>query len=392
MKQRILQAGAFLALWMLIMAVAPIQSQASSPAQTVAASIRVPEGFEITVFADNVPGARSLEWTPNGTLFVGTRQAGLVYALRDDDFNGVADGVLTIAQGLNSPNGVAFVDGSLYVAEINRILRYDNIEDNLFNPPAPVVVNDSFPTEQHHGWKFIRLGPDGKLYIPVGAPCNVCETVDPRYGSIMRMNLDGSDLELYVVGVRNTVGFDWHPETNELWFTDNGTDNLGDTLPPDELNRVSQQGLHFGFPYCHGGSVLDPQFGVGRICDDYTAPVQPLGARVAALGMRFYTGEQFPPEYDNQVFIAEHGSWGPAVPVGYRISLVNLDENGNATSYSTFADGWLDIQGNIIGRPVDIEQLPDGSLLVSDDAAGAIYRIRYTLPRPEPTPTATTAP
>lgn len=384
--------GASVAILTLLLLTIPVSSHPTNPtegnptAQQIVNNVNVPPGFEVTVFADNIPGARSLEWTPNGTLFVGTRQAGRVYALRDDDFNGAADGVVTIAQGLNNPNGVAFREGSLYVAEINRVLRYDNIEANLLNPPAPVIVNNTFPTDGHHGWKFIRFGPDDKLYVPIGVPCNVCQTTDSRYGSIMRMNPDGSELELVAIGVRNTVGFDWHPETGELWFTDNGRDSMGDDLPPDELNRITEIGQHFGFPYCHGGDVPDPAFGNQRPCSDFTAPVQQLGPHVAALGMRFYTGTQFPDEYVNQVLIAEHGSWDRSVPIGYRVTLVRLDEAGNALSYEVFADGWLQ-NGQAWGRPVDIEQLPDGSILVSDDLAGAIYRIRYTLPKPTVTPT-----
>ena len=351
----------------------------NTAAQQVVQSVTVPEGFEITIWANNVPGARSLEWTPNGTLFVGTRHFGAVYALRDDDSNGEADGIVTIAQGLNAPNGVAFRDGSLYISEINRVLRYDNIEASLTNPPAPAVVNNTFPTDGTHGWKFIRFGPDGMLYVPVGMPCNICETVDDRYGTIMRMNADGSGLETYARGIRNTVGFDWHPVTGELYFTDNGADGLGDDIPPDELNRITGAGQHFGEPYCHGGDTPDRSF-TARTCAELTPPVQQLGPHVAALGMRFYTGEQFPDEYVNQIFIAEHGSWNRSVPIGYRVALVRLDGLGDAVSYEGFAEGWL--QGNQAwGRPVDIEVLPDGSMLVSDDLAGAIYRIRYTLPQ-----------
>lgn len=338
--------------------------------------IQLPPGFEISVFADNVPGARSLEWTPNNTLFVGTRQAGRVYALRDDDFNGQADGVLTIAQGLYQPNGVAFRDGSLYVAEVTRILRYDNIEQNLTNPPQPEVVLSGLP-DAHHGWKFLRFGPDGRLYFQIGAPCNICNESDVRFATIVSVDPDNSaDFQIYAQGVRNSVGMDWHPETDELWFTDNGRDSMGDDVPNDELNYAPTAGLHFGFPFCHQGDVPDPQFGSLRDCSEFTAPVQNLGPHVAALGMRFYTGEQFPEEYVNQILIAEHGSWDRSVPIGYRVTLVTLDENGTPIAYEPFAEGWLQ-NGSAWGRPVDIEQLPDGSILVSDDFAGAIYRIRY---------------
>jgi glucose/arabinose dehydrogenase len=312
-----------------------------------------------------------------GTLFVGSRTAGKVYAVLDQNGDYQADEVITLAEGLNMPNGVAFRDGALYVAEVNRVLRYDDIETNLRRAPEPVVVNDQFPQDEHHGWKFIRFGPDGQLYVPVGAPCNVCDPEDERYAALLRMQPNGSGLEVFAHGIRNTVGFDWHPETNELWFTDNGRDMLGDDVPPDELNHAPEPGLHFGFPFCHGGDTPDPQFGRGRSCDEFTPPAQKLGPHVAALGMRFYTGTMFPEEYQNQIFIAEHGSWNRSEPIGYRVSLVRLDEDNNVTSYEVFAEGWLQEDGEFWGRPVDVQVMPDGSLLVSDDDSGAIYRITY---------------
>ncbi|MEZ4649800.1 MAG: sorbosone dehydrogenase family protein [Candidatus Eisenbacteria bacterium] len=339
-------------------------------------SIRLPEGFSIEVFADDVPNARSLVRSPNGTIYVGTRSNGRVYALPDADGDLEPDAVHVIAEGLNMPNGVAFRDGSLYVAEVNRILRYDDIESHLATPPAPVIVRDDLPTETHHGWKFIAFGPDGKLYVPIGAPCNICEQEDERFATICRMNADGSDFEVFAHGIRNTVGFTWHPTTQDLWFTDNGRDWLGDDLPPDELNRADEAGLHFGFPYCHAGMILDPDFGQGRSCDDFTPPARALGPHVASLGLRFYTGSSFPAEYHGQIFLAEHGSWNRSTKIGYQVSLVRL-EGSEVVSYEPFATGWL--RGNeVTGRPVDLLVLPDGSLLVSDDHAGAIYRIRYT--------------
>jgi glucose/arabinose dehydrogenase len=337
--------------------------------------ITLPPGFSIAVYAGNVPGARSMALGAKGTLFVGTRDTGKVYAVIDRNGDHVADEVITIASGLQMPNGVAFRHGSLYVAEVSRVLRYDNIEERLKNPPRPVIVNSSFPDKTHHGWKFIRFGPDGKLYVPVGAPCNVCEEKDPRFATIMRMDPDGSHLEIFASGVRNTVGFDWHPRTGELWFTDNGRDWLGDNLPPDELNRAPRAGLHFGFPYWHGRNVPDPEFGKKRGPDEFVPPEMELGPHVASLGMRFYTGAMFPESYRNQIFIAEHGSWNRSVPIGYRITLVRLKEN-RAVSYETFAEGWLK-NGKVTGRPVDLQVMPDGSMLVSDDKAGAIYRISY---------------
>jgi glucose/arabinose dehydrogenase len=347
----------------------------ASPLPAQAASlhldqIRLPPGFKISVFNDHVPGARSMALSPNGVLFVGTRDQGVVYAIRDGK-------TYTIAQGLNMPNGVALKDGSLYVAEIQRVIRFDDIEKKLEHPPTPVIVNAHFHTETHHGWKFIRFSPDGKwLYVPVGAPCNVCLQKDPTYAAILRMHPDGSGLEIFANGVRNTVGFDWDPHTQELWFTDNGRDMLGDDLPPDELNHAPDKGMHFGFPYCHAGTIADPEFGTQKSCADFTPPAQPLGAHVASLGMRFYTGKKFPDEYRDQIFIAEHGSWNRSKKSGYRITLVRL-KNGKVASYEPFATGWLQGEENW-GRPVDLQLTPEGDLLVSDDFAGAIYKITYS--------------
>jgi glucose/arabinose dehydrogenase len=338
--------------------------------------IHLPPGFAISIYAANIANARSLTLSPNGTLFVGTRSQGNVYAVLDHDQDYRADEVITLARGLNMPNGVAFREGDLYVAEVNRILRYDDIEANLHSPPQPVVVNDSYPLAAAHGWKFIRFGPDGMLYVPVGAPCNVCAPDDEIYGAITRIHADGTGREIFARGVRNSVGFDWHPETHELWFTDNGRDQLGDDLPPDELNHAPEPGLHFGFPYCHAGIIPDPQFGDQAACDKFTPPAMPLGPHVASLGMRFYTGDMFPAEYRNQIFITEHGSWNRSVPIGYRVTLVRL-ENNQAVSYEVFAEGWLDGR-QVWGRPVDLLVMPDGALLVSDDFLGMIYRITYT--------------
>ena len=338
------------------------------------AEIRLPEGFVIEVYA-RVDNARSMTLAPGGTVFVGNRKGDSVWAVRDEDGDFKADRVLRIASGLQMPNGVAMRGGDLYVAEVNRVLRYPGIEDQLDNPPEPVVILDNLPNETHHGWKYIAFGPDGLLYVPVGAPCNNCLSDDERFASILRVDADGQGLEVFAHGVRNTVGFDWHPESGELWFTDNGRDWLGDDLPPDELNRAPEPGLHFGYPFCHAGDLPDPDFGDQRPCAEFVAPEQKLGPHVAALGMHFYTGDQFPSRYSGQLFIAEHGSWNRSEKVGYRIALVRLSD-GHPTSYEVFAEGWL--QGKKAwGRPVDLLQLPDGSLLVSDDHAGAIYRISF---------------
>ncbi|MBK7744731.1 MAG: sorbosone dehydrogenase family protein [Betaproteobacteria bacterium] len=313
----------------------------------------------------------------DGTLFVGSARDGRVHAVRlAADGDAARTRVFTIASGLREPAGVAFRDGALYVSAVDRILRYDDIERRLDKPPAPVIVTDRLPRDGHHGRRFIAFGPDGKLYVPIGAPCNVCDRDGDGYARILRMNADGSGSEVFARGVRNTVGFDWHPQTGELWFTDNGRDLLGDDSPPCELNRAPRPGLHFGFPFCHGGSVADPEFGSRRSCAEFTPPAQALGPHVAPLGMRFYTGTQFPAAYRHQVFIAEHGSWNRSQKIGYRITLVRLDAAGKALSYEPFAQGWLRGE-RAWGRPADVLVAPDGSLLVSDDDAGAIYRIRY---------------
>jgi glucose/arabinose dehydrogenase len=335
--------------------------------------IKLPPGFKIEVYADNIKGARSMALSPSGVLFVGTRKEN-VYAVLDTNKDYKADKVITIASGLNSPNGVALRDGNLYVAEINRVIRYDNIEKNLNNPSKPEVIYDKLPGDRAHGWKFIRFGPDGKLYVPVGAPCNVCMPKE-EYASLFRMNPDGSDFEKYASGIRNTVGFDWNPKTNVLWFTDNGRDMLGDNIPSDELNRASKKGLNFGFPYMFGKDVRDPEFGKGVDLSKFQKPAMELGPHVASLGMRFYTGDMFPSEYKDQIFIAEHGSWNRSKKIGYRVVVVKVSD-GKAVGQNIFAQGWLKGE-SVSGRPVDVQQMNDGSLLVSDDYAGMIYRITY---------------
>jgi glucose/arabinose dehydrogenase len=315
--------------------------------------------------------------SPSGVLYVGNRNDDKVYAVKDTDGDMVGDKKWVIASGLNMPNGVAFKDGDLYVAEVSKITKYPSIESKLDNPPAPVTVNDKFPTEGHHGWKYIAFGPDGKLYVPVGAPCNICKKDEEIYASITRMNADGSGREVYANGVRNSVGFTWHPDTNEMWFTDNGRDLLGNDVPPCELNKVTAAGQHFGYPYCHGGTIADPEFGSARPCSDFVAPAQTLGPHVAPLGLKFYTGSMFPATYNKQIFVAEHGSWNRDKKIGYRVSLVKVT-NSQATAYETFASGWLDdVAQKAWGRPVDVLIMKDGSMLVSDDTANVIYRISY---------------
>jgi glucose/arabinose dehydrogenase len=341
------------------------------------ADLKLPQGFHISLFADSVDGARSMTIGTNGTVFVGSKGTGKVYALADKDGDGQAETRYTLAEGLSQPNGVAFRDGALFVAEAHRIIRFDDIENRLASPPAPAVVSTAFPDQDSHSWKYMAFGPDGKLYVPVGAPCNNCNDAekDPRFASITRMNPDGSGFEVFASGIRNTVGFDWHPQTHELWFTDNGRDELGDDVPGDELNRAPAAGLHFGYPYCHAGTIPDPDYGT-RPCSEFQKPVQVLAPHTAALGMKFYTGSSFPQAYRGAIFIAEHGSWNRSTPIGYRVMMVRLNGN-NAVSYEPFITGWLK-NGEAWGRPVDVLQLKDGSILISDDFADCVYRVTYS--------------
>lgn len=335
------------------------------------AEIKLPPGFEITRFA-TVPNARQMALGTR-TLFVGSMTEGKVYAIPLQQ--GRAGTPKVIAEGLTMPVGVAFQEGDLYVSAISRILRLRDIENKLDRPPRPEVITKQYPSDTHHGWKFIAFGPDGKLYVPIGAPCNICAPDRDRYANITRLDVSTGKIDVVARGVRNSVGFDWHPITGALWFTDNGRDGLGDDLPPDELNRVTKVGQHFGYPYCHGGNLIDPELGNGRACTEFTPPALNLGAHVAALGMRFYSGKQFPARYQQAIFIAEHGSWNRSRKIGYRITVVHL-QGQRVASHETFASGWL--QGETAwGRPADVQVMPDGSLLVSDDLAGAIYRIAY---------------
>lgn len=344
------------------------------------AAIKLPPGFKIDVFATGVKNARSMALSPTGTLFVGTRDQGDVYAVKDNNGDYKADQVFVLATGLNMPNGVAFRNGDLYVAEVNRILKFKNIEDQLANPPAPEVVYDKYPTDTHHGWKYIAFGPDGKLYVPVGAPCNICESKNKIYASITRINPDGTGLEIVQEGIRNTVGFAWHPDNKQLWFTDNGRDMMGDDMPSCELNHATADRQHFGYPYCHQGDTPDPEFGHKRPCSDFVAPAQKVGPHVAPLGVEFYTGQQFPTTYQKQLFVAEHGSWNRSKKSGYKLSLATI-QNDKVVKYEPFAEGWLNKEKDEAwGRPVDVELLPDGSMLLSDDFADVIYRISYQKP------------
>jgi glucose/arabinose dehydrogenase len=354
---------------MVLLALGSMAQAAAASAALPLSRLELPPGFRIELFA-RVPNARQMALGTR-TLFVGSMRAGKVYAV---PLSNPAKPVV-IADGLEMPVGVAFRDGDLYVSAVSRILRLRDIEARLDAPPRPEVVSQAYPADTHHGWKFIAFGPDGKLYVPVGAPCNICEPAPDRYATITRLDVVNGEVEVVARGVRNTVGFDWQPQSGELWFTDNGRDWLGDDAPPDELNRLSRPGQHFGFPYCHGGTIADPEFGRARRCGEFTAPVQNLGAHVASLGMRFYSGRQFPARYRDAVFIAEHGSWNRSEKSGYRVSVVRLQDK-RAVSYEPFVTGWLN-GDSAWGRPADVLAMPDGSLLISDDLAGAIYRVSY---------------
>lgn len=340
--------------------------------------IRLPDNFKIESYAEQVVNARSMCVSPSGTVFVGTRSAGKVYALQDLDGDFKADTMYTILSDGTLPNGVAFKDGDLYVADINKIFKFENIEANLGDPGSPTLLFDDYPTIKHHGSKFIDFGPDGKLYIPVGAPCNICESKEDIFNTITRINPDGTDMEIVHKGVRNSVGLTWHPTTKQLWFTDNGRDNMGDDMPRCELNVAVKDGLHFGYPYCHQGDMQDPDFGELFACSDFISPFQNLGPHVAPLGLEFVQGNMFPDRYKNSILIAEHGSWNRSKKIGYRISLVNINDNNQSDGYETFAEGWLNSESDEAwGRPVDIDWLSDGSMLISDDFADVIYRISY---------------
>lgn len=337
--------------------------------------LTLPKGFHIAVYSDQVPNAREIALGAKGTVFVGSNDAGKVYALTDSTGSGHADKVRVIASGLQLPVGVAFKNGDLYISAVSKILVLRDIENHLDAPPKPEIINDKFPTETHHGWKFIAFGPDDKLYVPIGAPCNICDK-GHDYAKLVRMNADGSGREDVAYGIRNTVGFTWRPGNHQLWFTDNGRDMLGDDMPSDELNKLSKVGENFGFPYCHQGDTLDPEFGKGKSCKDYTPPVLKLGPHVASLGLRFYEGSQFPASYKGALIIAEHGSWNRSKKSGYRVMTVRL--NGDkVASYEPLLDGFQQNE-TAWGRPADVQPLPDGSLLVSDDLAGALYRVTYS--------------
>ena len=361
-------------------------SSKNSDMDTFLEKIELPDGFKIEIYASDVENARSMTVSPSGTIFVGNRKSDNVFALIDENNDGKVDKKYLITDKLkNMPNGVAFHNGNLYVAEVNKIWVFKDIENKLklidengLYPEDPILITDDFPSDKHHGWKYIAIGPDNKLYVPVGAPCNICESRDEIYSTITRMDLDGSNREIYARGVRNTVGFTWNKQTEEMWFTDNGRDMLGDNYPPCELNKVTKPDQHYGYPYCHGGDISDPEFGTKFSCEDFIKPMQNLGPHVAPLGLKFYNGDMFPEEYKGDIFIAEHGSWNRTKKIGYRITRVKIKDN-KSVGYEPFISGWLEKDINDAwGRPVDIVILKDGSMLISDDYANVIYRVTYS--------------
>lgn len=345
---------------------------------SVLKNFRLPVGFSIAVYSDQVVSARGMAVADSGIVYVASRTGGKVFALIDSGNKHVADKVVTVASGLDSPIGLTLLNGALFVAERFRVVRFDDIENTYDKSPPLHIVKDDFPKDAWHGEKIIKAGPDGKLYIPIGAPCNSCNREQDVHTKIHRMNPDGTQFEVYARGVRNSVGFGWHPLTREFWFTDNGRDELGDNMPSDKLNHAPRPGMHFGFPYCQGGVVPDPEFHAGRACSEFTEPAVKLGPHVASLGMHFYTGKQFPEQYRNQLFIAEHGSWNRSQKIGYRVALVTL-YGDKVVSDTVFVEGFLQNE-KVLGRPVDVAQLPDGSMLISDDFGGRIYRVSYTAP------------
>jgi glucose/arabinose dehydrogenase len=344
----------------------------AAPDKLPLANLKVPAGFNIEVYAAGMANARSLAVGDRGTVFVGSRLIDKVYAIVNKD--GKRE-VKVLASGLYRPNGVAFRNGTLYIAELSKISKIDNVEDVLDNPPKPTVIYDNLPRDEAHGWKFIAIGPDNKLYVEVGQPGNDV-LHDDAHGQIRRLNLDGTGAEVVAYGVRHSLGFDWHPETKQMYFTDNGRDWMSEDVPEDELNRVTKVGEDFGAPYCYQGNIPDSEFGWGHSCSEFTPPVGLMGPHAAALGFRFYTGNMFPKAYKNAIILARHGSWNRSKKFGGDVVVVKLDKDGKVKSIEPLITGFLD-NNSYVGRPVDVLQLKDGSILVSDDWNGAVYRVSY---------------
>ncbi len=342
-------------------------------AANILTELSVAQGFEVSIFADDVENARQIAVSKKGIVYVGSRKAGKVYALIDHNSDGVADKQILVASDLSMPSGLAIKGDDLYVGEVHRIIRFKNIDKQL-KAPKYEVVYDALPTERHHGWKFLRFAPTGELIIPVGVPCNICAE-DERFGRIFALDVNTKQITTLAKGVRNSVGFDFHPSTQAMWFSDNGRDMMGDDIPPDELNRLTNEGEHFGFPYVHAGAILDPEFGKGKSTSDYTAPALALAAHVAPLGIHFYNGKQFPSDYKQQLFVAEHGSWNRSKKSGYKVAVATI-EQGRVIKYTPFITGFMKNE-ETLGRPVAFAELADGSLLISDDYANVIYRVSY---------------
>jgi glucose/arabinose dehydrogenase len=336
------------------------------------AKLKVPKGFKLEVYASGVGNARSMRQGDKGTVFVGSRLLDKVYAITE---KGGKREVKVIATGLYRPNGIAFHKGTLYIAELSQISKIEKIEDNLESPPKPTVIYSDLPKDEAHGWKFLAVGPDEKLYFQVGAPCNICMP-DDKHAQIRRINLDGSGAEVIARGIRQIVGFDWNPVTKQFYFSENSRDWLSEDIPEDKLNRITKPGENFGFPYCHQGNVPDQEFGWGHSCDEFTKPVALLGPHAAPLGMRFYTGSMFPAEFHNAIILARHGSWNRTKKFGGDVVVVKLNKDGTFKSLTPFITGFIE-NNNYVGRPADVLQLKDGSLLVSDDFNGANYRVSY---------------
>jgi glucose/arabinose dehydrogenase len=334
--------------------------------------LKAPRGFHIELYASGMANARSLAISDKGTVFVGSRLQDKVYAITNKDGKRQ---VHVLVSGLYRPNGVAFKNGTLYIAELSQISKIDNVDDKIDSSPKPVVIYNDLPKDEAHGWKFLAIGPDNKLYFEVGQPGNNV-LHDKNHGQLRRINLDGSGAEVIAYGIRNTVGFDWSPKTKDLYFTDNGRDWLSEDWPNDKLNRLTKIGEDFGEPYCHQGNIPDPEFGWGHSCSEFVPPVALMGPHAAALGLRFYTGKMFPAEYRDQIFVARHGSWNRTKKFGGDIALVKLNKDGSVKSVEPFITGFLQ-DNNYIGRPVDVMNMPDGSMLISDDWNGAVYRVTY---------------
>jgi glucose/arabinose dehydrogenase len=347
----------------------PAPTQATAPAALPLARLKLPPGFRIELYASGIVDARSLRVGARDTVFVASPSTGKVYAID------AQRAVKVIASGLHRPNGLAFADGTLYIAEVSRISKIENAEDALDAPPKPAAVYEDLPKNEVNGLRYLGVGPDGKLYVSVGQPCNNC-LPQATQAQIRRIDLAGGNVEAVALGVRNSLGFDWAPQSKQLYFTDNGRDWLSEDAPSDELNRVAKPGEHFGAPYCYQGNLLDSEFGWGHSCDEFTPPILLLGPHSAPLGMRFYTGRMFPRGYHDAIFIARHGSWNRTKKIGGDVIVVRLNKNGSVSSMEPFLTGFI-ADNNYLGRPVDIARMRDGSLLISDDWNGAVYRVSY---------------